>query len=112
MMWPVAEFYHGSNRLAAEELRLADILRERGREDLARYIVEGRKVQRFQFALGPESESSSKETFTNLFMGLRRAFDQGDQAWDQWRSGALEKWEEDKLFQSLRETEQSGEQSK
>jgi hypothetical protein len=30
MVWPVAEFYEVSNELAAEQLRLASIFRERG----------------------------------------------------------------------------------
>ena len=55
MMWPVGDFYDGSNELAADEIRMAAIFRERGREDLADYVVKGRKIQRFFFALGVES---------------------------------------------------------
>ncbi|KAI1772274.1 hypothetical protein F4818DRAFT_444501 [Hypoxylon cercidicola] len=56
MMWPVAAFYNGSNELTNDELRFADIFRERGRGDLARHIAEGRKVQRLFFAVGPDSD--------------------------------------------------------
>lgn len=42
MMWPVARFYDGDNELAADELRLAAILRERGRDDLAEFVTGGR----------------------------------------------------------------------
>ncbi len=45
MMWPVSEFYNGSNELAADELRLAALFREKGREDLASCVMEGRKIQ-------------------------------------------------------------------
>ncbi|KAJ5260632.1 hypothetical protein N7524_008656 [Penicillium chrysogenum] len=46
MMWPVAEFYNGFNELCEDELRLANIFREKGREDLAMCVVEGRKAQK------------------------------------------------------------------
>lgn len=55
MMWLAAKFYTGSRELAADELQLAAIFREKGREDLAVCVVEGRKAQRLFFALGPES---------------------------------------------------------
>jgi len=110
MMWPVGKFYSGSNELAPEESRLANILRERGRDDLARCVDGGRKAQRFLFALGPESESSDRETFASLFMGLRRAFNRGDQSWEQWRSSAIEEWKGDGLLQALLETERGEEQ--
>lgn len=75
MMWPVAEFYDGSNELSNDELRFASIFRERGRDDLAGYITEGRKVQRFFFALGPAAGcQKDNQTFDNLFRGLIRAF--------------------------------------
>ncbi|KAI1090546.1 hypothetical protein F5B19DRAFT_504012 [Rostrohypoxylon terebratum] len=65
MMWPVAEFYDGSNELADDELRFASIFRERGRSDLASYVTKSRKVQRFFFALGAASEcQNDHETFT------------------------------------------------
>jgi hypothetical protein len=76
MMWPVAAFYDGSNELAQEELFLARVLRERGRDDLARCEPQGRKFQRLLFALGPGGAShENRKTFASLFMGLKRAFD-------------------------------------
>lgn len=73
MMWPVGRFYDGYNELPDEEVRFAQIFRERGREDLANYVMHGRKVQRFLFALGPSSEEQGDwKTFMDLFAGLCR----------------------------------------
>lgn len=105
MMWPVAEFYNGSNELAVDELRLAAIFRERGREDLANCVIEGRKVQRFFFALGPDNSFSDRKTFTHLFAGLQRAFNSQDEGWEYWKSKALEKWRDDDLLLGLLESE-------
>jgi hypothetical protein len=74
MMWPVARFYEGSNELSDDEIRFAAIFRERGRDDLAECVMNGRKVQRFCFALGPGCVAhGDRETFMDLFAGLRRA---------------------------------------
>ncbi|KAH6705750.1 hypothetical protein EV126DRAFT_412686 [Verticillium dahliae] len=101
MMWPVTEFYNGSNELTADELRLAAIFRERGRGDLANCVIEGRRIQRFFFALGPESSFSDRKTFTHLFAGLQRAFNSEDEGWEPWKSKALEKWKDDRLLLGL-----------
>jgi aminoglycoside phosphotransferase (APT) family kinase protein len=101
MMWPVGEFYDGSNELAADEIRMAAILRERGREDLADCVVKGRKIQRFFFALGVESSFLDMETILPLFAGLRRAFNFEDEEWEIWKSKALDKWKADELLRSL-----------
>lgn len=101
MMWPVAEFYNGSNELAADELRLAAIFSERGREDLADCVLDGRKVQRFLFGLGLESSFLDMETIPHLFKGLQRAFDLEDEEWDTWKSRAFEKWKDDELLLKL-----------
>jgi hypothetical protein len=90
MMWPVARFYEGSNELSADEVRFADMFRARGRHDLAACVVQGRQVQRFYFALGPSSGAhGSRETFMDLFAGLRRAFGFEEEAWGGWRARAL-----------------------
>ncbi|KAI0526280.1 hypothetical protein F5B22DRAFT_655497 [Xylaria bambusicola] len=112
MMWPVAAFYDGSNELADEELLLARVFCERGREDLARCVLDGRKVQRFLFALGPGGAShEDRRTFACLFMGLKQAFDPGhggkeekrgrEEEWEVWRARALVKWEHDGLLQAI-----------
>jgi hypothetical protein len=101
MMWPVGEFYDGSNELAADEIRMAAVFRERGRGDLADYVVKGRKIQRFFFALGVESSFLDMETLLPLFAGLRRAFNFEDEEWEIWKSKALDKWKDDELLLSL-----------
>ncbi|KAL2018802.1 hypothetical protein VTK56DRAFT_360 [Thermocarpiscus australiensis] len=91
MMWPVARFYEGSNELSDEEVRLANIFRERGRDDLAECVIQGRKVQRFYFALGPASGAhGDRKTFMDLFDGLRRAFGAEDEGWEEWKNKTLE----------------------
>ncbi|CAN8105502.1 unnamed protein product [Discula destructiva] len=53
MMWPVGDFYSGSNELAADELRLASIFLEKERDDLASYVKDGRRFQRLFFCSRP-----------------------------------------------------------
>ncbi|KAI0013634.1 hypothetical protein F4779DRAFT_562477 [Xylariaceae sp. FL0662B] len=102
MMWLVAEFYDGSNELANDELRFASIFQERGRNDLASYVTKGRKVQRFFFALSAASGcQNDHQTFVDLFMGLKRAFDSEEEGWEEWKAKALEKWKSDDLLQAL-----------
>ncbi|KAL0935574.1 uncharacterized protein CTRU02_210165 [Colletotrichum truncatum] len=96
MMWPVAAFYEGSNTLSPDELRFFEILRERGRKDIANHLVNGRRIQRFNFAMGPESPSD-KPVFDQLFLGLREAFGYGDEEWNQWKAKVLEDWTEENL---------------
>jgi hypothetical protein len=103
MMWPVAEFFNGFNELGADELRLATIFREKGREDLAMCVLEGRKVQRFFFALGPESSFLDMQTLACIFAGLQRAFNLENEEWEAWKSKALKKWENDDSLLSLLE---------
>ncbi|GAB0139166.1 hypothetical protein EsDP_00007379 [Epichloe bromicola] len=108
MMWPVAAFYNGSNELAEEELLLAHVFRERGREDLACCVLDGRKVQRLLFALGPGGAShGNRKTLAGLFMGLKRAFDRHgfetdeqvvEDEWEDWKAKALENWKHEALL--------------
>lgn len=74
MMWPVANFYDGSNQLSAEELEFADIFRSLGREDMANIVLQGRKHQRFLFSVGG-TVSVARNEFESLFQGLREALD-------------------------------------
>lgn len=103
MMWPVAEFYDGSNELTDDELRFASIFRERGRDDLASYVTKGREVQRFFFALGTDSEcQGNHQDFVNLFIGLKRIFgSKEEESWEEWKAKALEEWKDDDLLQHL-----------
>jgi hypothetical protein len=109
MMWPVAKFYDGSNVLADEEILLAKEFTEKGRGDLANYVLNGQKTQRFLFSLGPGGALEDKRTFAQLFMGLKRAFDmcgnialgQEEVEWEAWKARAIKKWKSETLFQAL-----------
>ncbi|KAL4758410.1 uncharacterized protein BDW70DRAFT_162657 [Aspergillus foveolatus] len=106
MLWPVAKFYEGSNELADEEMRLAAIFRERGREDLANCVINGRKIQRFFFALGPESSFLDNQGLRCLFTGLRRAFNLEECEWETWKRRSLLEWKDDSLLSGLLELEE------
>jgi len=74
MMWPVSEYYAGSNESSPEEREFAQMFESRGRQDMARMILQGRKWQRFLFFLGSTGVHHC-EDFGNLFQGLRRTFE-------------------------------------
>ncbi|EPS33490.1 hypothetical protein PDE_08452 [Penicillium oxalicum 114-2] len=101
MMWPVADFYNGSNEVAADELHLAAIFMEKGHEDIANFVLNGRKAQRFLFGLGLESSFLHIETIPRLFKGLQRAFDLEDEEWETWKSKALKRWKDDEILLEL-----------
>ncbi|CCE32319.1 uncharacterized protein CPUR_06179 [Claviceps purpurea 20.1] len=99
MMWPISAFYNGSNELTEEELLLARVFRERGREDLASCVLHGRKVQRLLFALDPLTAYEDSKTLSSLFIGLKRAFYGHDiksdgkgveYEWEAWKVKAFE----------------------
>nr|XP_036576573.1 uncharacterized protein CTRU02_13566 [Colletotrichum truncatum]KAF6783330.1 hypothetical protein CTRU02_13566 [Colletotrichum truncatum] len=102
MMWPVTKFYNSLNELSPDELRFAEIFRERGRQDLSDCILDGRKIQRFLFALGLETPRDER-TIIDLFKGLQRAFGYEDEAWQVWKYKVLKEWKDDKLLQILLE---------
>jgi hypothetical protein len=52
MVWPVGDFYGGSNSLAEDELRFAAVFERRGRADMGRLVREGRRWQRYLYFLG------------------------------------------------------------
>ncbi|KAG5991151.1 hypothetical protein E4U52_003960 [Claviceps spartinae] len=91
MMWPVNPFHDGSNELTEEELLLARVFREGGREDLASCVLHGRKVQILLFALHAGVAELDKKTFVSLFVGLKRAFDEQDVKTD--GQGVEDEWE-------------------
>ncbi|KAI0145289.1 hypothetical protein GGR57DRAFT_303906 [Xylariaceae sp. FL1272] len=105
LMWPINEFYDGSNEIADDERLFADLFAERGREDVASYVMNGRKAQRFRFGLGVDSECwGNHAEFQTLFLGLRRAFGLGEENWEEWKVKALDKWKEDRGLQRLLQT--------
>ncbi|PGH29716.1 hypothetical protein GX50_07530 [[Emmonsia] crescens] len=73
MLWPTRSFINGDNTLSPAELEFADIYRRRGRPDMADIVLEGRRLQRFQYSLG-DSWTADQRGFEALFLGLRKAF--------------------------------------
>ncbi|KAL9025091.1 MAG: hypothetical protein Q9196_006030, partial [Gyalolechia fulgens] len=107
MMWPVGHFYDGLNTLSEDELRFAAIFEERGRDDLANYVLQGRKVQRFFFFRGADPSYTDWKTFRDIFTGLTRAFYIEDMLWDEWKAKALEKYSADAALQALLRDEEN-----
>ncbi|KAK1762608.1 hypothetical protein QBC33DRAFT_258357 [Phialemonium atrogriseum] len=87
MLWPVTEFYNGSNELAADELRLASIFRERAVKILLTMLSRAGRSRDSSSLLAPTAPD--RKTFTNLFTGLKRALGSGDEGWEQWKGDGL-----------------------
>ncbi|SPO06533.1 uncharacterized protein DNG_09223 [Cephalotrichum gorgonifer] len=66
---PVSSFYNGVNDLGDDEVALAEIFEDKGREDLAALIRSGRLQHKFAFCCGHDLEDW--EGFLGLFRGLR-----------------------------------------
>lgn len=97
---PVGDFYDGSNDLGDDEIVFAHLLEERGRQDLAGFVWNGRVQHRFAFCCGYDLADWSG--FRGLFQGLRDAVkvDQGLD-WDEWKAAALHRYKEDQGLQLL-----------
>lgn len=54
MMWPVADYYDGSNKLPKEEIEFAHLFEARGRKNICDIVLNSRRWQRFFFFLGGE----------------------------------------------------------
>lgn len=103
MLWPVGDFYDGSNRLSPEELELAAAFEHRGRNDMACLVRNGRKMQRYLFFNGG-GVSQEQEEFEAMFQGLRAAW-AGDECqpgpYQTWKAEALEKYAGDEQLVHL-----------
>jgi hypothetical protein len=95
LMWPVADYYDGSNKLSDEEIQFAHLFELRGRSDLCEIVLNGRRWQRFLFFLGGGVASDEGE-FEALFQGLRKAFasDEGQSisAYKDWKAEAMDRY--------------------
>ena len=91
MLWPVGDFYAGSNRLSPEEMELAAIFERRRRHDMACLVRNGRKMQRYLFFYGG-GISHGREEFEAMFQGLRAAW-----AGDENEPGPYQTWKEEAL---------------
>lgn len=107
MIWPVADFYEGDNALSLEEVEFAAIFRQRGRDDMADFVLNGRKVQRFFFGLGDVCEPE-RETFEKLFQGLRRAFNERAEVstYASWKQSMLARYKDNTVLAGLLKEEQ------
>ena len=101
MMWPLAEFYNGSNELAGEQLRLAAIFREKGREYLTNYVCpRGPKGPKTLHSWASKLFPRYADTFMSIHstsMGLQ--FE--DEEWEALKSKALKIWSDDGLLLGL-----------
>ncbi|KAF1344233.1 hypothetical protein BDV97DRAFT_403173 [Delphinella strobiligena] len=106
MMWPVGEYYDGSNQLSPEELAFAQMFQRRGCEDMARFILHGRKYQRFLFFLGSRV-SIEREEFEALFQGLRKTVEgENIELYSEWRRAAMLEESHDPVLKRLMRAEQ------
>ncbi|UNI22500.1 hypothetical protein JDV02_008385 [Purpureocillium takamizusanense] len=98
---PVADFYDGKNNLGYDEMVFASLLEEKGRQDLATYVRNGRLQHRFAFCCGYDLDADW-DGFQGLFRDLRDAVgvDKGLE-WDEWKASALERYQEDSGLQAL-----------
>ncbi|KAF7559438.1 hypothetical protein G7046_g4727 [Stylonectria norvegica] len=97
---PVGDFYDGKNDLGDDEAVFAGLLEQKGREDLARFVWEGRLQHRFSFCCGYDLQDW--DGFVGLFKGLRNAVGvDGDLGWDEWKVEALRRYEDDSRLQLL-----------
>jgi len=105
MMWPVGDYYDGSNQLSPEEVEFAQIFQRRGREDMAQMILQGRKCQRFFFSVG-SVVSPQREELEALFQGLRKAFE-GEyvESYSEWRTAAISQASKDPILEQLLQAE-------
>ena len=107
MLWPVGDFYAGSNNLSSEEIELAAIFERRGRNDIACLVRDGRKWQRYLFFIGG-GVSHQQEEFEAMFQGLRAAWAENGKEpspYQTWKDEALKKYAGDKqLMQLLQES--------
>ncbi|KAI1410391.1 hypothetical protein F5Y13DRAFT_202162 [Hypoxylon sp. FL1857] len=97
---PVGKFYSGENNLGEDETTFARILEEKGHQDLADCVWNGRLQHRFAFCCG--YDLADWNGFLGLFQGLRDAVkvDAGV-GWDDWKAMALNRYREDPGLQVL-----------
>ena len=103
MLWPVSDFYAGSNRLSPEEIELAAIFERRRRHDMACLVRNGRKMQRYLFFNGG-GVSHGREEFEAMFQGLRAAWAGDDNEpgpYQTWKDEALRKYAGDEQLMHL-----------
>lgn len=98
---PVGDFYDGANSLGEDEITLIRLLTDKGREDLAAAVRNGRVQHRFAFCCGYNPDADW-QGFLGLFSGFRDAIgvDAG-MDWDEWKRTALQRYEADEGLRTL-----------
>ncbi|KAI9368576.1 hypothetical protein BJX61DRAFT_523282 [Aspergillus egyptiacus] len=100
MLLPVADFYNGSNSIGEDESIFATLLENKGNQDLAEIVRNGRLLHRFQFCCG--YDLADWEGFVGLFQGLRKALNKdADLSWEDWKRSALERYSSDVRLEML-----------
>ena len=103
MLWPVLDFFAGSNQLSSEEIEFAVMFERRGRTDLANLVRNGRKMQRYLLFNGG-GVSHEQERFETMFQSLRAAWaGQVSQPgpYQTWKDEALRRYEGDEQLKRL-----------
>ncbi|OAR01098.1 hypothetical protein LLEC1_05447 [Akanthomyces lecanii] len=97
---PVADFYGGNNRPGQDELLLARLYKQKGQEELAQIVQNGRLQHRFAFCCG--YDFGDWDGFLGLFSGLRQAVgvDAGME-WNEWKAVALDRYKDEPDLQVL-----------
>lgn len=107
MLWPVGDFFAGSNRLSSEEMEFAGIFERRQRKDMAQIVRNGRKMQRYLFPIGG-GLAQEYEEFEAMFHGLQAAWaDDNSQLipYKTWKDMALKRYAGDEQLVSLLQKE-------
>ncbi|KAK5998446.1 hypothetical protein PT974_00825 [Cladobotryum mycophilum] len=92
----VGDFYVGENKLGEHEAAFAEVLRKKGRQDLADYVLNGKLQHRFNFLCGYDF-NLDWDGFKGIFKGLRKLVDEedGPVEWEEWKRKALEEYSDD-----------------
>jgi hypothetical protein len=100
---PTSEFFAGETGIGKDEEVFADCLEEKGAEDMARAVREGRVHHQVAF-LCTLDFCLSFEDLLGLFKGLRRSVGvDGENSWEEWRKVAIERYEDDDRLREILE---------
>lgn len=72
MLWPIGEFYNGSQTLSSAEHEFAQILESKGYPKLSEYVLSGRLMQRLDFEM--IEYPPTEDDFESLLQGARKAY--------------------------------------
>ncbi|EPQ53246.1 hypothetical protein GLOTRDRAFT_79352 [Gloeophyllum trabeum ATCC 11539] len=100
----VGAYYDGQNELSEDEKMFSEILKEKGRDDLASFVSNGRIHHRLTHCLAGDIDD--KESFPNLFAGLLAALegrspDDPSKIWKEWKEIAMDKYRDEERLKQL-----------